>query len=228
MKTKHKEIDNFKCSVHLLNENYKDYLKDFSTGHGYPEKGLGDYVKKEAFEEMRTGDGVSYIVMREITNEKLGKKKQEVIAFYTLVSSAIPIIYRTEDDDEVYEVTCGIPAVRIHMFAVKDSYQDVFYLNKPVAAWIFENIIDTINQKSKEDMGIKAIYLHSIPSAKKFYKKNKMMEAEEYMTPFSGLDDDCDVMYAFIRDVSITYEKASKKISRFVRIKRRIGKYLLK
>lgn len=228
MRTKHKEISDFQCSVYLLNEENHKFLKDFNTGDKYPEKGLGDYVREDALDEMQTGDGVSYIVMRKNKKQDSYEAYEEPIAYYTLVSSAIPITYRTIDEDGEFQVICGVPAVRIHMFAVKDTYQDVFFQNKPVAAWIFEDIINTINQKSKDDMGIKAIYLHAIPSAKAFYRKNKMLDAEEYMNPFSGMDDDCDVMYVFIREFHNTYEQRIKKIPWFTRLKRRIGRYLLK
>lgn len=223
---KHKEIEDINLSISILDEHHKKFLNKFQTGNNYPEKGLGDYIRDDAFDEMLSGDGVSYLVLK--LNEE--KEPEELVAYFTLVSSAIPCLYRTEEDDgEAYEVMCGIPAIRIHMFAVSDKYQDVFYKDKPIAAWIFETIISIIDEKAKRDTGIKAIYLHALPSSKNFYKKNKMLEAEKYMKPFSGMDDDLDVMYVFIRDVNITYEDTRKKrLPFFVRLKKRIGRWLLK
>ena len=47
---------------------------------------------------MINGDGVSYIVFQKDKDDQI----LEVIAFFTLISSAIPYIYRTVDE-EVYE-----------------------------------------------------------------------------------------------------------------------------
>ena len=158
---------------------------------------------------MLTGDGVSYIVFQTTSSDDTipdEEKIIDVVAFFTLVSSAIPYIYRTVDEDGVYEAMCEIPAVKVNMFAVNDKYQDTFYENKPISALVFETIIDIIDNKAKTDMGIKAIYLHSLPSAEKFYLRNHMLKAEEYMQTFSENDDDLTAMYVFIRDVKIVYE----------------------
>lgn len=197
----HRIIDFFNPEIQLIQIDHQKYLKNFKTGSNYPEAGLGDYIKNDAFNDLLSGDGVSYIVFQENENNEI----IDTIAFFTLVSSAIPYIYRTVDD-EVYEAICGIPAIKIHMFAVNEKYQDVFYKNKPIAAIIFGTIIDIINDKSKTDIGIKAIYLHSLKSAEKFYLKNNIQIAEKYMLPFSGDDDDLTLMYTFIRDIKITYE----------------------
>lgn len=224
MSKKHETINDLNCTIDILRPEYKKYLVDFESGKDYPEKQLGDYVKKDAFDEMESGDGVSYVVLRSIDD-----KTQEMVAYFTLVASAIPIMYRIEDEEDVpYEAMCGIPAVRVHMFAINDKYQDVFYLNKPIAAWVFEAMINIIDEKSKNDMGIKAIYLHALPNAKQFYKRNKMIDAEEYMIPFAGMDDDLDVMYVAIREISNTYQKTKKKLSFWVRWRKRLGRYLLR
>lgn len=200
MENKRKIIDSLDSSVYLLSEENMWLLRDFNTGLSYPERGLGDYIKQktDALHDMYSGDGVSYLVVRETFGHK-----EEVIAFFTLIASALPVAYKLRGCEEDL---LGIPAVQISMFAIKDTYQDVFYQNKPVAAWIFENILDTINEKSIGDMGIKAIYLYSLGSAEEFYLRNGMNYMKEYMRPFVTNDDDCCFMYEFIRDVNITYE----------------------
>lgn len=220
----HNKIDTFDYTVEILDKTHMEYISKFTSGAHYPEKGLGDYIKQEAFEDIESGDGVSYVVLQLDAD----KKVIDVISFFTLVSSAMPVVYRSDDENGVYETVYGIPATRLHMFAVDDKYQDVFYRSKPIAAWIFLYIINLIDEKSKSSFGIKALYLHALPSSKAFYRNNNMLEAEEYMKPFSNLDDDCDVMYVFIRDVNHVYEKNMKQISRIDRIKRKIVKYLLK
>lgn len=198
----HRTTNWFNPEIQILKPEHKEYLEKFQTGNQYPEKGLGDYIKKEAFGDLINGDGVSYIVFQKDKDDQI----LEVIAFFTLISSAIPYIYRTVDE-EVYEAMCGIPAIKINMFAVNEKYQDLFYQGKPISALIFETIIDIIDQQSKTGAGIKAIYLHSLKSSEQFYLTNKMLKAEEYMRPFAGEDDDLTIMYLFIREVNITYEK---------------------
>lgn len=205
----HKRIKDFNPIIRILDRNHIKYLQHFKSGSTYPEKGLGDYIKGDAFHDLLTGDGVSYIVFQTTSSDDTipdEEKIIDVVAFFTLVSSAIPYIYRTVDEDGVYEAMCEIPAVKVNMFAVNDKYQDTFYENKPISALVFETIIDIIDNKAKTDMGIKAIYLHSLPSAEKFYLRNHMLKAEEYMQTFSENDDDLTAMYVFIRDVKIVYE----------------------
>lgn len=219
----HKTIDKFSPQITILRKEHREYLRNFKTGLKYPEKGLGDYINSDAFDDLITGDGVSYIVF-----QTDGDNIIDVVSFFTLVSSAIPYMYRTIDDSEIYEVMCGIPAIRIHMFAVNQKYQDVFWNDKPISALVFETIINIIDEKSKTDFGIKAIYLHALPSSEKFYLKNNMLKAEEYMRPFAGDDDDLSTMYVFIREVKIVFEKRNKKLGFLTRIKRIIAKWLLK
>lgn len=220
----HKTTDIFKPKISILSGEHKKYLETFETGIKYPEKGLGDYIKSDAFDDIITGDGVSYIVFQTDNNDNI----VEVIAFFTLVSSAMPYMYRTIDESEIYEVMCGIPAIRIHMFAVDLKYQDMFWHDKPISALVFETIINIIDEKSQNESGIKAIYLHALPSSEKFYLKNNMLRAEEYMKPFAGDDDDLSTMYVFIREVKVVYEKLNRRLRYTTRIKRKIAKWLLK
>lgn len=50
-------------------------------------------------------------------------------------------------------------------------------------------------------MGIKAIYLHTLPSAKAFYCRNYMKLAGDYFHPLAECDDDLEVLYILIRKV---------------------------
>lgn len=219
----HREIEDFKAKIVIYDGSYKKIISQFNTGKSYPEKGLGDYIKGEAVDDLLSGDGVSYLVLAMDEDDKV----TDLIAYFTLVSSALPYIYRTEDDDGDYEEMCGIPAIRISAFGVSDIYQDVFYKGQPIAAHVFRTIISIVDRMSSGVSGIKAIYLHTLPSAKAFYLKNKMLEMEEYMKPFAGQDEDLDLMYVFIREVKLVHERKRKKLKWYTRIKRRIAKKLL-
>ncbi len=169
----HNTIDNFRPEICILTEEHQKYLKFFETGENYPEKGLGDYIKSnEAIDDLITGDGVSYVVFQKDEEEKFG----DVIAFFSLQSSAISYMYRTVDEEEgIYEAMCSIPAIKINMFGVDVAYQDLFYDGVPISALVFRAIIDIISERSKDFAGIKAVYLNSLESAEKFYIKNDIL-----------------------------------------------------
>lgn len=203
-----REIEDFNPVVHVFKESHKKYLDKFETGNNYPEKGLGDYIKNDALDDKASGDGVSYIVLQQNKDGEI----VDAIAFYTLVSSVIPCIYNFKtDEDGAYDTLFEIPAVRIQMFALNQKYQDSLYEKELIASRVFKSIITQIDEMASEVMGIKAIYLYTIPSAKKFYKKNNFLEAERYMVKLASGDEDCDLMYAFIREVHITYEATDSK-----------------
>lgn len=54
---------------------------------------------------------------------------------------------------------------------------------------------------ARNTMGIKAIYLHTLPSAKVFYCRNYMKLTGDYFHPLAECDDDLEVLYILIRKV---------------------------
>lgn len=197
-------IDNLNFEIRLLSLNDREIIKNFTTGSECPEKFIGDHLRSEqVFTDMDEGDAVTYIVVNNIT-----ESLSEIVSYFSLVSSSLPYYYRDIDDDgncTISDSLCGIPAIKISMFGVDEKYQDIFYKDedgdKPVAAWVFEAIISMIDEMAKNTVGIKAIYLHTLPSAKSFYSKNYMKPAGDYFYPLKCEDDNLEVMYAFIREV---------------------------
>lgn len=200
----HKEIDSFNPEIEELNESHKELIKYFSVGNSrVSDKSFNCYIKDEAFEDQQNGDGVSYIVY-----DVRAQDEKEVVAYFTLMASSIPYISRLREDNGSYnEEQCGISAIEIRMFAVNEIYQDTFYQGELIAAMVFKNIISMIDDMSKNTLGVKAIYLHSVAEAESFYEKCNMNKMEKYMQPFHNADSELQGMYAFIRKVPICYEE---------------------
>lgn len=200
---KHKIIESFDFSIRVLNKENQCISYEFNCGDKYPEKGLADYLKVDAIKDMEIGEGVTYLV--------IDNNRKKLAGYFTLVSSAMTYRYRTESlEDGIYECLCGIPAIRISMFAVDVNYQDVFCEGRPIASWILDLLISKVDDISNSVSGVKAIFLHSLPSAENFYLKNEFYPCEEYFEILASNDDDLTVMYTFIREVKIIHEKSNK------------------
>ncbi len=141
------------------------------------------------------------------------------MAYFTLAATAIPYTDRmrlepeeaAEKGQEFDEKHCGIPALEIKMFAVDRTYQDLFYEfdgeKMPVAAWILRSIISLAHNMMKEIIGFKALFLHAVPTAIDFYKRNGFHNAEQYMEPLYSVDDEFQAMYLSFCEVHVNQEE---------------------
>ena len=121
----------------------------------------------------------------------------DLVAYYCLSSGAIPFQYELEGETEIW----GIPVVEIKMFAVNINYQDIYFeyanLDMPVSAWCLQYII----QSTKKYIGTKAIFLHSVPTAEKFYKRNGFQEINNVMIPLHCIDDDLKPLWLPLQEI---------------------------
>lgn len=104
---------------------------------------------------------------------------------------------------------CGISAIEIKMFAVNEKYQDLFFEydgeSLPVSAWVMQSIIDYAQTLMDEVVGFKALFLHSVPEAEKFYKINGFNPMEINMQPLHCVDSDYTAMYLALKEVQMNY-----------------------
>lgn len=68
------------------------------------------------------------------------------------------------------------------------------------------NIVNHVEATISDVMGIKAIFLHAVPEAEDFYKKNSFTALLENMNPLECIDSEFTPMYMSLRDVIINYE----------------------
>lgn len=216
----HKNIKEFNPDVTQLKETHQDLLYKlqlFDAGNKYTN--FNDFIKNEAEEYAKNGDGATYLVwdvQYDVqTNHEISR---ELVAYYTIGATAIPYIDRIRKDEteiqetgEIYDIeTCGISALEIKMFAVDIKYQDVFYAYEneslPVSAWVLQKIIDFANSFLVSSVGFKALLLHSVPEAENFYLINGFSPLEINMEPLHSVDSDFIAMYLPLREVQMNYD----------------------
>ena len=220
IKKAHKHIKDFNPDVMLIESAHQDFLseiKKFDAGKGY--KNFNEFIVDDALEYRDNGNGVTYVVWN-ILYDELGKEaKREIVSYYTLAATAIPYEDRIRYDEEEamekgekYNIEiCGISAIEIKMFAVDVKYQDVFFEyddeDLPISAWIMRNIIDFSNSLLDGVLGFKALFLHSLPEAEKFYLDNGFNPVEINMQPFHCIDSDYKAMYLTLKEVHMNYDE---------------------
>ena len=156
---------------------------------------------------------MTYVVFDYISPEE-----KRLVAFYTLSVGAIPYIDRwfipveeRENPKIQYdEVECGISAIIINMFAVSEDYQDIFYIyngiEKPIAAWILDNLIETIRELTDTVFSAKAILLHAVPEAESFYLQCGFDYVLPNMHTFYTMDSEFKAMYLSLTELKIHYD----------------------
>lgn len=216
----HKHIEYFNPDVEVYNSAHQDFLLkkvNFSAGAGY--ENFDDFLTDESLDYAEEGNGVTYIVWNVFYDNNGEEIKRDIVAFYTLSATAIPYEDRIRLDEEEAKKfgeefnveICGIPALKIEMFAVDERYQDLFYEYEgedlPISAWVMRNIIDYANALLKEVVGFKAIFLHALPDAEKFYLANGFHPMEINMKPLHCIDSEYKAMYLSLKEVYMNYDE---------------------
>lgn len=208
----HRYLDDFHPEKVLYSEEYKEYIEQFDAGSD--NLSFNEFLYREAGDYSNNGDGTTYLVFNHLSNAD-----KELVAYFTLCSSAIPYTdrwklpaYESEEIGIEYdEKICGIPAIEIKMFAVSEKYQDVFFRyeneEKPIAAWILSDIIHMILCMKETLIGIKAVYLRSVPSAEEFYQRCGFDYILKPMNPFYCIDDEFKAMFIPFVKIDIHYDE---------------------
>ena len=208
----HKFIESFNPDIKIYSEEYQEYFNQFDAGK--ENFMFNDFIRKEAKEYLNSGDGVTYLVFNSLSNGNV-----ELVSYFTLAGGAIPYIDRWKIPDEEREENgleydeqyCGIPAFELKMFAVSEKYQNLFYEyegeNKPISAWILGLIIGKVYCMKDTIVGVKALFLHSVPEAENFYKKNGFDYILKPMNPFYSVDCELKAMYIPFVDIHIHYDE---------------------
>ena len=92
----------------------------------------------------------------------------------------------------------------------ESSYQDLFFeyegQDLPISAWIMKNIISYVNSLLDHVIGLKAVFLHSVPEAEKFYEQNGFHCMKENMRPLHSIDSEFTAMYLSLKEVHMIYD----------------------
>lgn len=216
----HKHIEHFNPDVTSLEQSYQDFLLEmsyFNVGQQY--ENFNDFISEEASEYKKSGDGVTYVVWNVKYDSNGIELGREMVSYYTIAATAIPYEDRIRRDEKEAKETgeefdieiCGISAIEIKMFAVDEKYQDVFFEYEgedlPISAWIMRSIIDYAYCLLNDVIGIKALFLHSLPEAEKFYKANGFNAMEVNMQPLHCFDSEYKAMYLALKEVHMNYDE---------------------
>lgn len=203
-------------SLEIAHQDFFDEMQSFNAGTEY--KNFNDFILKDADEYRDAGDGTTHIVWNVMYDDNGNEKMREMVSFYTLATTAIPYEDRIRLDEEESKQLgkefdsqiCGIPALEIKMFAVDEKYQDLFYKYQgedlPISAWIMRSIVAYAHELINDVVGFKAIFLHSLPDAEKFYLANEFNPIKINMQPLHGLDSEYTAMYLTLKEVHMNYD----------------------
>lgn len=204
-------------SLKIAHQDFFNEMQSFDAGKAYIN--FNDFIRKEADDYKDAGNGTTHVVWNVKYDEAGVEQTREIVSFYTLAATAIPYEDRIRlDEDEAKELgkefdsqICGIPALEVKMFAVDEKFQDLFYEYQgedlPISAWIMRNIVDYANELIDDIIGFKAIFLHSVPDAEKFYLANGFNIIKTNMQPLHGLDSEYTAMYLTLKEVHMHYDK---------------------
>lgn len=216
----HGHIAYFNPDVMSLEQSHQDFSSEmelFNAGQGY--ENFNDFMSEEAVEYKDAGDGVTYVVWNVKYDKNNNEIGRDVVSYYTLAATAIPYEDRIRLDEEDAKAAgkefdteiCGISALEIKMFAVNEKYQDVFFEYEgedlPISAWIMRSIIDFSFSLLNKVIGFKALFLHSLPEAEKFYMANGFNPVEINMQPLHCIDSEYKAMYLALKEVHMNYDK---------------------
>lgn len=206
---KYKSILNFNPVISTRPEEWRDYLYSFNAGER--NSTFTDFLFNEYQDYSEAGDGATYVIIN--TAGIRNDNNPDIVGYFTISANAIPAISRVRDDltGKVDEETWGIPVMEIKLFAINELYQDVFYeseeLKAPISAWCLLNLVDLANQFINTVMGFKALFLHSVPEAEEFYKRNGFIEIKENMIPLQEIDSEYTPLWMPLREIGIPYDE---------------------
>ena len=94
----HKHLMYFNPDVMSLEQSHQDFSSKmgcFNAGEGY--ENFNDFITSEADEYKQAGDGVTYVVWNVLYDKNNVETEREIVAYYTLAATAIPIAPNTNN-----------------------------------------------------------------------------------------------------------------------------------
>lgn len=141
------------------------------------EDSINEFLKDYAKEYNKNGEGITYIVL----DEELNK----IVGYYTIKCNAIQT-EKTNGDKIVY------PAVEITRLGVDKNYK-----KKGNGSLCLGHAINQINEL-KSIVGIKMVFLYSLPEAEGFYYKFGLRYLSSSYNQLECEDSCCTPMYTII------------------------------
>lgn len=198
---RHEYIKSLNPDIVLYDETYRDLLYKFIAGDSPQDCVFTEFLLKEIKDYNASYDGVTYLIL----NYGETTADIDIIGYYTLSTKSLLIEDRIEEDGKVNVAILEIPAVEIKMFAIDKRYQDKFFkykeYEKPVAAWVFEEILSRIDEMAHDNVAFKAVFLRSVAGAEEFYLKNGFHYYGGNMLDTFSIDADLKPMYHRLAEI---------------------------
>lgn len=203
-----KRIQNFKPSIKGLDSATDAELSLFHAGDGF--ESFDDYIQRRnkknvtaAQEDREDGKGVTHLIWNE--------EEKDIVGYFTIAVNVIPYDDGIEDDRFSLSNYPFISALEIKMFAVSEKYQDVFFefngKDMPIAAWCVRAIVGYAKVLCDFYTSFQALFLHSLPSAVKFYLSNGFSFIPTNAKPLYSDDQDCRAMWMPIKNVVLRQDE---------------------
>ena len=199
----HDYITDFVPKLTGLDSADKAELALFNAGSGF--KAFNDYISSDDVQEdSEAGRGTTHLIWDIISDSH-----RELVAYFTLCVNVIPYDDGIYADPQICDYP-SIPVLEIKMFAVSEKYQDVFFkkdgVDMPISAWCLRSIISYADIISRRIAGVKALLLHSVPTAEQFYYTNGFRFTPTSARLLYSVDSDFKAMWLPIRECNIPYD----------------------
>lgn len=189
----HTFIDKFNPAIELLTDSNRGLLKDFNAGKSKDDIAFTTFVTEIAESFRENYDGVTYLILNQEEDEK------DVVGYYTISTKSLLLEDVIEEDGQRDVAILEIPALEIKMFAVDEKYQDIFFefenVQKPVSAWVFEEILRRLDEFALCNVSYKAVFLRSVKKAEEFYLRNGFNYFSTTMLDTFSVDSDLKPMF---------------------------------
>jgi len=168
----HRRIDKFEPIVKPIYENIS---APFSAGAQYA-MNFNRFLSRDVEDYLHERKGITYLIYN----------GDDIVAYFCVSAGSIPYDYQIDGESELW----GISVLEIQMFAVSEKYQNTFFkyvdLDMPIAAWC----LYLIYQRLSSYIAFEAVYLHSIPEAEAFYRRNGFKPVMDNMQPLKCIDSE--------------------------------------
>lgn len=188
-----KRLKNFHPKVTVIGNDISE-LSSFNAGND--DVTFNEYLINDALSDLAQGKGVTHLIWNHI-----GDGQNELVAYFTLSVGVIPY-YDGIDENESVNTISNYPYIttaELKMFAVDQSYQDLFFVHEdedlPIAAWCLRHIVNHVTDIAANYISIQAIALHSVKEAEGFYITNGFHYADSIMRSLYTSDDELKLMW---------------------------------
>ena len=143
------------------------------------------------------------------------KKQNSLPKIREYIHTFNPVVVpaNVQHQDYLYSFNAGDEYKNFNEFIQNEweEYQDIFWVidgeERPISVWILHDIIQMIESLTTSTVAAKAIFLHAVPNAEKFYLQNGFNYTHPSMHASHSLDSEYRSMFLALVELHIHYDK---------------------